>query len=215
MDINRGDKLDFLVSVESKDFSMGKMAKELAAKDTFYEPFAQKDFRGNINNSIIKTSMGRTIIVQHDATTNRPYTLKEEICGTSRSVMEYPRPARISNEKGEWVSPEEYKSISEKFTPNLLKKMEYLGKDSGSEFSADLLMSWHLIDCLLNGLPLDMDVYDGVSWSSVLPLSEWSVKNRSYPVDIPDYTVGAWKTNKRNMDITLAAGGNTKLKPRS
>ena len=56
-----------------------------------------------------------------------------------------------------------------------------------------------------------MDVYDAVSWSSVLPLSEWSVINKSYPIEIPDFTKGAWKTNKRNMDLTLAAGGNTRL----
>jgi len=211
MDINRGDKLDFLVSVESKDFKMGGMAKELASKDPFYEPFAQKDFRGNINNSIIKTSMGRTIIVQHDATTNRPYTLKEEICGTLRSALEYPTPPRISNEAGKWVSPEEFKEIEEKFTPNILKKMGDASKESGSEFGADLLMHWRFMDCLHNGLPLDMDVYDGVSMSSVLPLSEWSVNNRSFPVEIPDFTKGAWKTNQRNMDITLAKGGNTKL----
>jgi hypothetical protein len=72
-------------------------------------------------------------------------------------------------------------------------------------------MSWRMIDCLHNGLPLDMDVYDAVSWSSVLPLSEWSVNNKSYPIEIPDFTKGAWKTNKRNMDITIAEGGNTKL----
>ena len=211
MNINRGDKFDFLVSVESKDFKMGEIAKDLASRDDFFKPFANKDFRGNINNSIIKTSQGRTIIAQHDATTVRPSTLKEEICGTLRSALEYPRPARISDEEGRWVSPEEYQSLEEKFTPDLFKKMGELGKESGSEFGADLLMSWHLIDCLHNGLPLDMDVYDAVSWSSVLPLSEWSVINKSYPIEIPDFTKGAWKTNKQNMDINLAEGGNTKL----
>ena len=190
---------------------MGEIAKDLASRDDFFKPFANKDFRGNINNSIIKTSQGRTIIAQHDATTVRPSTLKEEICGTLRSALEYPRPARISNEEGRWVSPEEYQSLEEKFTPDLFKKMGELGKESGSEFGADLLMSWHLIDCLHNGLPLDMDVYDAVSWSSVLPLSEWSVINKSYPIEIPDFTKGAWKTNKQNMDINLAEGGNTKL----
>ena len=68
------------------------------------------------------------------------------------------------------------------------------------------------MDCLHNGLPLDMDVYDGASMSSVLPLSEWSVNNHSYPIEIPDFTKGAWKTNKRNMDINLAEGGITKLR---
>jgi hypothetical protein len=211
MNINRGDKLDFLVSVESKDFAMGAKAKELAAKDAFYKPFSDMDFRGNINNSIIKTAKGRTIIVQHDATTERPSTLKEFIYGTERSAQEYPRPPRISNEKGEWVSMEEYKILQEKYKPNIARMMDELGKDSGSEFGVDLLMMWRLIDCLHNGLPLDMDVYDGVSWSSVLPLSEWSVNNHSYPIEIPDFTKGAWKTNKPNMDITVAQGGNTKL----
>ena len=73
-------------------------------------------------------------------------------------------------------------------------------------------MLWRLIDCLRNGLPLDQDLYDGVSWSCILPLSEWSVKNRSNSIDIPDFTKGAWKTNKRNMDLTIAQGGNTKLR---
>lgn len=59
---------------------------------------------------------------------------------------------------------------------------------------------------------IDQDVYDGVSWSSIIPLSEWSVNNRSASVEIPDFTTGAWKTNKRNMDITVAEGGNTKFK---
>ncbi len=211
MDINRGDKLDFLVSVESKDFKMGEIAKELASKDDFYKPYAEKDFRGNINNSIIKTSQGRTIIAQHDATTVRPSTLKQEICGTLRSALEHPRPARISDEQGRWVSPEEYADLEVKYTPELLKKMGEITKESGSEFGGDMLMLWRMIDCLHNGLPLDMDVYDAVSWSSVLPLSEWSVNNKSYPIEIPDFTKGAWKTNKRNMDLTLAAGGNTKL----
>ena len=34
--------------------------------------------------------------------------------------------------------------------------------------------------------------------------------NRSNSIDVPDFTAGAWKTNKPNMDIELAnGGGNT------
>jgi len=213
MDINRGDKLDFLVSVESKDFYMGRKAENLASKDDYYEPFADMDYRGNINNSIIKTSKGRTIIVQHDATTYRPYTLKEHLYGMERSVQEYPHPPRISKEKGNgWLSREEYKELEEKYEPNVIKKMNELAEESGHSVGNDLYMSWRLIDCLRNGLPLDMDVYDGVSWSCVMPLSEWSVKNNSQPVKVPDFTKGAWKNNQRNLDLTLAEGGNTKLK---
>jgi len=201
MDINRGDKLNRLVSVESGDFIMGKTAKELASKDDFYSEFKDKDFRGNINTSVIKTERGRTIVVQHDASTYRPYTLKHEIYGMEASVEGYPRPPRIYKKDGEYVSPEEYKSITEQYKPGFLKREEFINQKTNSEFGADMLMMWRLIHCLRNGLPLDMDVYDGVSMSSVLPLSEWSVNNGSLPIDIPDFTAGAWKTNKQNMGI--------------
>lgn len=211
MDINRGDKLGHLVSIESDDFIMGKKARELATEDDIYKEFVDKDFRGNINTSIIKTAKGRTIVVQHDASTYRPYTLKHEIYGMEASIQGYPRPSRIYKRDGGYVSPEEYKLLEEKYEPNILKNRSLLERDSGSEFGSDVLMTWRLIDCLRNGLPLDMDVYDGVSMSCVLPLSEWSVKNGSHPIDIPDFTKGAWKTNKQNMDIDISKGGNTKL----
>jgi len=75
----------------------------------------------------------------------------------------------------------------------------------------DFLMDWRLIDCLHNGLPPDQDVYDAALWSSIAPLSEWSVANRSSSVDIPDFTCGSYKTNKP-VDISLSKGGNTGIR---
>jgi len=71
-------------------------------------------------------------------------------------------------------------------------------------------MDWRTIDCLRNGLPLDMDVYDAAAWSAVAPLSEWSVANRSNSINFPDFTSGSWKSNQR-VDITLEKGGTTKV----
>lgn len=68
MDINRGDKMDFLVSLSGRDFMMGAMEKELAAKDDFYKPYAGRSFGGNVNTSLIRSSQGRTILIQHDET---------------------------------------------------------------------------------------------------------------------------------------------------
>lgn len=39
----------------------------------------------------------------------------------------------------------------------------------------------------------DQDVYDGVAWSVVAPLSEQSVARKSKAVDFPDFTRGLWK----------------------
>jgi hypothetical protein len=64
---------------------------------------------------------------------------------------------------------------------------------------------------LRNGLPLDQDVYDAALWSAIAPLSEKSVANRSNSIDVPDFTRGAWKTNKP-MELTLKGGGTTGVK---
>ena len=75
----------------------------------------------------------------------------------------------------------------------------------------DFIMDWRLIDCLRNGLPLDQDVYDAAAWSSIIPLSGMSVGKKSRTVDIPDFTRGAWKTNKP-VDLTLNGGATTQVR---
>ena len=57
----------------------------------------------------------------------------------------------------------------------------------------DYIMDYRLIYCMRNGLPLDMDVYDLAEWSCLTELSAVSIKNGSAPVQIPDFTRGAWK----------------------
>ena len=55
-------------------------------------------------------------------------------------------------------------------------------------------MNLRLIQCLLEGSPLDMTVYDAAAWSSIFPLSIASVAQGSSPVNVPDFTRGEWKT---------------------
>jgi hypothetical protein len=208
MDINRGDRLDFLVSVESKDFMMAKKARELAQSDKAFEEFANKQYRGNMNTTVIRTVQGRTIMLQHDATSPSPHSLIHGIYGTQGAALFDPPPPRLANGRHEWVSDQEFADLKKKYTPALYRKMGEVAASSG-HWGSDLLIDWHLIDCLHNGLPLDQDVYDAAAWSSIVPLSQWSVLNRSYPITIPDFTAGAWKTNPRNMDIELAHGGAT------
>jgi hypothetical protein len=213
MNINRGDRFDYLVSMEGADFMMGARAKELAAKDDFFKPFADKQYRGNINTTVIRTVKGRTIMVQHDGTSPRgPHTVIHAITGTRAMAQEYPLPGRISKDLTGWVSQAEYDALVKEYTPEILKRMSELSKQVGSGHGGgDLLEMWRLVDCLRHGLPLDQDVYDAAAWSSIGPLSEWSVMNRSNSIEIPDFTVSAWETNLPNMDINLSQGGTTKV----
>jgi predicted dehydrogenase len=209
MDINRGDKMEFLVSVMSRDFMMNQKAKELSASDSFFKDFVDKPFRGNMTTTTILTNRGRTIMVQHDVTSPNPYSRIHKISGTKGSALKYPEPPRIAIED-KWFSPEEFKALEKQYTPPIVKKIGDMAKQVGGHGGMDFLMDWRLIDCLRNGLPLDQDCYDAALWSSIAPLSEKSVANRSSSVDIPDFTGGAWKINPK-VDISMEKGGTTKI----
>jgi len=207
MDINRGDRMEYMTSTQSDDFSWGIKAAELAKTDSFYKEFDTNTYRGNMNTSVIRTARGRTIMLQHDVSSPRPYSRHYMISGTKAVAQKYPLPARITTSES-WFTDEEMAEITEKYTPEIVKHIGDLAKKVGGHGGMDFLMDWRLIDCLRNGLPLDQDVYDAAAWSSVVPLSEWSVANGSKPVPVPDFTCNSYLTNTP-VNITLSGGGTT------
>ncbi|MNL20670.1 Glycosyl hydrolase family 109 protein 1 precursor [compost metagenome] len=209
MNINRGDKMNHLVAMSTNDFQMGAKAKELAAKDSFYQEFVGKSFRGNMNTTLIRTELGKTIMLQHDVTSPRPYSRLHTLSGTKGFAQKYPTENIAFGHS--FITEDKLKELYTKYTPELVKFIGEQAKQVGGHGGMDFMMDWRLIDCLRNGLPLDQDVYDGASWSSIVPLSFDSVKRDSRTVDIPDFTKGAWKTNKP-VDITLTGGGTTKIR---
>lgn len=208
LDVNRGDSMEYLVSMQSNDFMLHERAEELAAKDDFYKPYVNAHFRGNMNTTTIRTRKGRTIMLQHDVSTPRVYSRLHLVTGTKATAQKYPLEPRISTSHEGWLSPEEFKKLEEKYTPAIVKRVGEMAKEVGGHGGMDFLMDWRLIDCLRNGLPVDIDVYDAAAWSAIGPLSEWSVANRSASIDIPDFTNGAWQHNKP-VDISLQQGGTT------
>jgi len=148
-------------------------------------------------------------MIQHDVTSPNVYSRIHKISGTIGAALKYPSPAKISV-GDKWLLAEELKALETKYQPAIVKKIGEMAKKVGGHGGMDFLMDWRTIDCLRNGLPLDQDVYDAALWSSIAPLSEWSVANRSNSIDVPDFTNGSWKANKP-LDIALEKGGTTKI----
>ena len=214
MNINCGDRLDFLVSVASNDFRMKEEFNQAAAKDGFWKPIASQanaTHRGNINTCAIRTVNGRTMMMQHDITSTQPYSRIHKLVGTKAMALKYPEPARIALGHKDFITAAEFKALEEKYTPQIVRRIGEMAKKVGGHGGMDFMMNWRLIDCLRNGLPLDMNVYDAATYSVVAPLTEWSVAHRSNSIDFPDFTSGAWKTNKPGMDINFTRGGTTKI----
>lgn len=208
LNINRGDKMEYLSSMSTYDFTMAPKEKELSSKDPFYAEWKDSKFRGNMNTTIVKTALGKTIMIQHDVSSEQPYSRIHLVKGTKGMVRKYPKEMIALGES--WVSDDKLKELYEKYSPEIVKRVGEMAKKVGGHGGMDFIMDWRMIDCLRNGLPLDQNVYDGALWSSIAPLSEWSVANRSQSIDVPDFTGGSWKTNVPH-GINLETGGTTKV----
>jgi len=208
--INRGNKMDYMTSMSSKDFSLKPKTEELAKNNKEFEKYLKYPFRGNINTSTIKNTNGSTIMLQHDVSTPRPYSRIHLISGTKAFAQKYPLPGRLAIGHEDFLDEAAFKQVENQYTPKIITQIGEMAKKVGGHGGMDFIMDWRLIDCLRNGLPVDMDVYDAASWSVIGPLSEWSVANGSKPIQIPDFTMGRWKTNQEH-NINLETGGSTQV----
>lgn len=81
----------------------------------------------------------------------------------------------------------------QKYKHPIQAETEDMARKVGGHGGMDYIMDYRLVYCLLNGLPLDQDVYDAAEWSAIGELSRISIENGSAPVEVPDFTRGAWK----------------------
>ncbi|OVE81095.1 alpha-N-acetylgalactosaminidase [bacterium M21] len=195
MNLARGeDQFRRLVS-----FSSPAKGRKLFAEKKFPadHKWNQLDFKGgDMSTAIIKTMLGRTIMVQWDETSPRPYDRLNLIQGTKGTMAGYPEQIAIEGVgKGhhQWAQGKEFNEIAKKHEHPLWSKMGELAKKQGGHGGMDFLMRYRIIDCLLNGQPLDQNVYEGVLWSAVGPLTEASVAQDGMPQDFPDFTRGDWR----------------------
>ena len=208
MDINRGDRFDYLVSLESNQANFEFWAKRFAPENSWMKN-AKVDM-GDMNTTLIKTCLGRSIMLQHDVSSPRPYTRLNLISGTKGMFQGMPwrlydggsmmqvflDDPTSPNRSHKFMNDADRKAFREKYKHPLWKQIGEIAKKVGGHGGMDFIMDLRWIYCLQNGLPLDMDVYDLAAWCSIAELSEKSVRGGSKPQSVPDFTRGAWRTAK-------------------
>lgn len=205
MNIGRGDTYSHLTSMSSRELNLSRTAKNLDAPYTSFKC-------GDMNSTMIKTELGKTILLQFDVHTGRPYSRINKVVGTHAVHDGYPSRLYIDKEElsywgHKWLPEDEYANYKSKYQHPLIKKL----KNISAEFKQghggmDFVMIYRLIKCLNLGLPLDMNVYDGVMWSAITPLSELSVASKSMSIPFPDFTGGIWKT-KEKLEVMRELSG--------
>lgn len=192
MGIQRGDRFGYIVSMSSRERSFDEYRKEhLQPGDP---RMAERYVTGDMNTSLIKTANGLTITVKHTVSTPHPYDRVNMIAGTKGIFQDYP--ARIyfdgQNSDESWGSIDAWK----KYAHPLWQREGGTATKIGGHGGMDYIMLYRLLQCVKEGLPPDMDVYDAAAWSAVAPLSVSSVSRGSQPEDFPDFTRGKWQQRK-------------------
>ena len=196
MNVNRGDRFARLVSFSSPSLGLPDYVEK-----NFPAGHARRTAKyvnGDLNTSIVKTARGRTIVVQHDTTNPRPYSRSNLIQGTRGLFSGYPSRIYVEGRTKTEAWETDLAKWFEEFDHPLWKKVAavaaQLPKDGTSGHGGmDFVMRWRIVQCLRDGLPLDQDVYDAAAWSCISELSEKSVAQGGAPMEVPDFTRGAWE----------------------
>jgi hypothetical protein len=199
MEINRGDRFDHIVSMSSLHLGLEEYRKNHVAAGNAKWKEVYKT--GDYNTSIIKTARGRTILLQHNVTTPRPYDRINLLQGTKGIFRDYPpRIFTDGQEEGhKWATLDKYR---EQYESPLWKNQGEIARKLGGHGGMDYLMCYRLIQCMREGLEPDINVYDAAAWSAPGPLSELSVAKGSVPIKFPDFTRGQWQKTQTPKSIT-------------
>ncbi len=209
--VNRGDRFDYLTSLECDARATVAFARTLGKEE--------RVAMGDMNVTMIRTALGRSIMVQHDVASPRSYSRINRIVGTKGCFegIQFPDPkgedaysdpvrsgcyCRFGWEDKPGAGVHSYfdaKKVEEmrrKYMHPLFRTAGEIAKKVGGHGGMDYLMDLRWAYCLQNGEPLDQNVYDLAAWSSLCELTEKSVRAGSKPVDAPDFTRGAWKNTE-------------------
>ena len=194
-DILRGDTLSHLVSMSSREAALSE-----ALADTDEAALQEMSARvkcGDVNTTLIRTVQGKSIMLQFDTHSGRPYSRLDKVVGSKAAHYGYPSRLYIDHGPSwghNWVDDDKMKAMREQYAHPLWTRLQALAAEHKQGHGGmDFIMMFRLIRCLNEGLPLDLNVYDGVLWSMVGILGEESVARGSVRIDIPDLTAGKWR----------------------
>jgi hypothetical protein len=192
MGVQRGDRFGYIVSMSSPERSLDAYRKaHLQPGDP---RLSERYVTGDMNTSMIKTVNGLTITVKHTVSTPHPYDRINLIAGTKGIFQDYPPRIYFDNQNKDeaWGSIDAWKQ----YAHPLWQREGEIAKKVGGHGGMDYIMLYRLLQCVREGLPPDMDVYDAAAWSAVAPLSVTSVSRGSQPMEFPDFTRGKWQQRK-------------------
>jgi Oxidoreductase family, NAD-binding Rossmann fold len=194
LDINRGNRMLYLTSIASKSRGLHDYIVKNGGES---HPNAKVDFKlGDVVTTLIKCANGETIMISHDTNLPRPYSLNFRVQGTAGLWMDDNKSIYLEGVTKTHDRWEPFKEYQEKYDHPLWKNHAQKAENAGHG-GIDYFVMRAFVESIKRKVAPPIDVYDTAVWSAISPLSEKSIAKGSAPVEIPDFTRGKWKTNKR------------------
>lgn len=166
--IHRTDHLETLISMDSAAFT-------------------NPDFRnGDVTTTLMRTRKGRTIVLDHDVMTPRPYSRHYRLVGTKGYAAKYPQETLWLD--GRELTKEECRQAIDKWLPADIREARDEAAKYDDRGGISFIMDMRLVNNLRHGRPMDMDVYDLAEWCAVVELSRLSIEGGFVPIPFPDFT---------------------------
>ena len=200
LNIGRGDNFEVLTSMSSREKNLSMAAKRTGSPHT-------EIACGDMNTTLLKTALGRTVLLQFDVHTGSPYSRLNKVVGTGAVHAGYPSRLYIDNPDDlkywghNWLDEQAYGEYKDKYAHPMIQKLKKISQEyKQGHGGMDFVMMYRLIRCLNEGMALDQTVYDGIVWSAITPISEASVAANGQAMQFPDFTGGTWK-QERPLEI--------------
>ncbi len=189
MDINRGDIFTEIYSTASASKGINAYFKREFGEN---HPNANLNYKqGDIVTSLLKTKMGKTLVINYDMQLPRPYSNRWLLAGTLGVYDEEKSSIYLRKTSPKYHEWEPWKPYEEKYN----HKWWQADFSSQSHGGTDYVMLNQFIDSVKIKGPTPIDVYDSAVMTAIVELSGISIEKNA-PVAFPDFTKGRWQTNK-------------------
>ncbi|MGM9791424.1 MAG: Gfo/Idh/MocA family protein [Candidatus Cryptobacteroides sp.] len=202
LDINRGDRFTFLVAMDTKSVN----GKEILRT---WRGVENPEFKnGDLVCTLLRTEKEKTVLIEHDVMTPRPYNRMYQLVGTKGYAAKYPVEQltlgqdvldalgvdySITDAHASLPADVIQQMYAKVQIPILNDELRAKAKEVGGHGGMDWIMDYRLAYCLHYGLPVDMDVYDLASWCCLSELGTISMEHGCRAVEVPDFTRGHWQ----------------------
>jgi predicted dehydrogenase len=202
LDINCGDSFATLTATSTSSLGINAYFARKFGPD---HPNARRVYKqGDIVTCTVRTRRGRSVVINYDMQLPRPYDNRWMIQGTLGVYDEDQHSVYITGRSPKYHEWEPFGSYQEKYEHSWWKEIRSGHEDPGHGGTDDLELKLFL-DAVRAKSQTPIDVYDSVTMSCVIPLSEQSIARGGAPVEFPDFTGGQWRKRKPVFAVDTSA----------